>query len=185
MGFIEILLISISVAMDAFAVSICKGLSSKSGKIKTAFACGSWFSIFQMIMPLIGYFLGSTFSEYITSFDHWIVFILLGILGVNMIKEAISQKEEETPNDLKFKTMLILAIATSIDALAIGITLALVSVNIMLAILTIGICTFIFCFVGAFIGKKFGEKHKKIATIIGGIILIIMGIKILIEHLFF
>ena len=184
MGILEIILIGLSVAMDAFAVSICKGMASNK-KTKTALICGCWFAIFQMLMPAIGYFVGYSFSSYIESFDHWIVFVLLLLLGSNMIRAACSKKEEEIKNDTSFKEMLLLSLATSIDALALGITLALVQTNIIIAISVIGIITFTLCVIGVLIGQKLGEKHKKIATIFGGIVLILLGIKILIEHLFF
>lgn len=185
MGIIEIILLAIGVSMDAFAVSICKGLSSKGTLKKTAFACGIWFGLFQMLMPLAGFLLASLFAKHIEAFDHWIAFVLLSILGANMIKEAFSKEPENMKNDLSFLKMLVLAIATSIDALAVGITFALIKTNLYIAIPTIGACTFTFSFVGAILGSKFGEKSKKRATFAGGLILIFLGIKILIEHLFF
>ena len=184
MGFIELLLMAIGVAGDAFAVSICKGVTATK-KVKTALVCGVWFAVFQMIMPLAGYFLGTAFLKYIETFDHWIVFALLLILGVKMIKETLSNKEEEKRDDTSFKTMLLLALATSIDALAVGVTFAIVKANIWIAIGVIGIVTFAFCVVGGMIGQRLGEKHKKTAGILAGIILIALGVKILIEHLFF
>lgn len=182
----EILLIGLSVAMDAFAVSVCKGITSQK-KVKTAIICGVWFAVFQMLMPTIGFFLGSTFAEYIESFDHWVVFALLLIIGLNMLKEALSKKqdEEDLKSDTSFKSMLPLALATSIDALAVGVSMALVKTNLILSISIIGAITFALCFIGGVIGQKLGEKHKKIATIFGAIVLISLGIKILIEHLFF
>ena len=185
MGILEIILIAISVSMDAFAVSICKGLASKNNLKKTAFVCGTWFGLFQMLMPLIGYFLALLFAKYIQSFDHWIAFTLLVLIGSNMVKESFSNETEELKNDLSFSKMLILAIATSIDALAVGITFALIKTNLYIALPTIGFFTFAFSFVGALIGSKIGEKKKKTATLAGGIILILLGIKILLEHLFF
>lgn len=181
----EIVLIAIGVSMDAFAVSICKGLATKEKTLKTASLCGIWFGLFQVIMPLIGFFLGRVLAGLIENIDHWIAFVLLGIIGANMIKEAFSKKEEEVSNDLSFLKMLVLAIATSIDALAIGITFAILNVKIWICVLIIGLTTFTFSFVGAIIGHKFGEKHKNKAEFVGGLILIILGIKILIEHLFF
>ena len=180
----ELILIALGVAMDAFAVSVCKGITSQK-KLKTALICSIWFSVFQILMPLIGYFVGYAFAGYIEAFDHWIVFALLVLLGLNMIKEAFSKDEEEMKNDTSFKIMLPLALATSIDALAIGVTFAIVKTNILLALSIIGIITFAMCLIGGLIGQKLGEKHKKIATIFGGIILILLAIKILIEHLFF
>ena len=184
MGFVELLLMAIGVAGDAFAVSICKGVTATK-KVKTAFVCGVWFALFQMIMPLAGYFLGSAFLTYIEKFDHWIVFVLLLILGVKMIKETLSNKEEACKDDVSFKTMFPLAIATSIDALAVGVTFAIVKTNIWIAMSVIGIVTFAFCFVGGMIGQKLGEKHKKMAGVLAGVILIALGVKIVIEHLFF
>ena len=184
MSFLEIFLIGIGVAGDAFAVSICKGVTSTK-KLKTALICAMWFAIFQMLMPLIGFILGSAFYSYIEFIDHWIVFGLLVLIGANMIKESFVKEEECCSCDTSFKTMLMLAIATSIDALAIGVTFALTKVNMILALLTIGGVTFAACVVGGMIGQKVGEKNQKIATIAGGIVLIILGIKILVEHLFF
>lgn len=185
MNFWEIILIAIGVSMDAFAVSICKGLASKDKKLKTAFVCGTWFGLFQVIMPVIGFYLGRLFAGLIEKYDHWVAFVLLLILGVNMIKEAFSKDEEQVSDDTSFLKMLILAIATSIDALMIGVTFAVLNVNIWLCVLIIGLTTFGFSFVGAIIGEKIGEKHKNKAVFAGGIILILLGIKILIEHLFF
>lgn len=181
----EIFLIAIGVSMDAFAVSICKGLATKEKTLKTASICGVWFGLFQVIMPIIGFFLGRIFAGLIESVDHWIAFVLLGIIGTNMIKESFSKKEEEVSSDLSFWKMFMLAVATSIDALAIGITFALLNVNLWLCVTIIGLTTFLFSFAGALIGHKFGEKHKNKAEFIGGLILIILGVKILIEHLFF
>lgn len=185
MKFWEIILIAIGVSMDAFAVSICKGLASKGKKIKTASLCGVWFGLFQVIMPIIGFFLGRIFAGLIEKYDHWIAFALLLIIGINMIKEAFSKDEENDMVDTSFLKMLILALATSIDALAIGVTFAVLNVNIWICVTIIGITTFSFSFVGVIIGQKFGEKHKNKAVLAGGIILVLLGIKILIEHLFF
>lgn len=181
----EIILIALGVSMDAFAVSICKGLSCKDKPLKTGLVCGSWFGAFQFLMPVIGFFVGSLFAGFIESFDHWIAFALLSIIGANMIKEAFSKEEEKVSNELSFLKMFVFAIATSIDALAVGVTFALLKVNIWVCAGIIGICTFSFSFIGAFIGRKFGEKFKSKAELLGGIILIVLGIKILIEHLFF
>ena len=190
MGILELLIIAIGVSMDAFAVSVCKGLACHEKPRKTALLCGVWFGVFQMLMPLVGYLIGSVFANYIEDFDHWIAFILLLFIGGKMIKDAFAKElpdEEcdEKSNDLSPTKMLVLAIATSIDALAIGVTFAMINTNMFIAIPAIGICTFTFSFIGAIIGKKFGEKHRKKATLFGGLILIAMGIKILIEHLFF
>lgn len=182
MGILELIFISIGLAMDAFAVSICKGLSVKKVKAKHYFITGGYFGGFQAIMPLIGYLLGISFQNLIVSIDHWIAFILLGIIGINMIKESLG--DDENINDsFSFKDMLPLAIATSIDALAIGITFAFLKVNIILAVFLIGTITFVFSALGIKIGSIFGDKFKNKAELIGGIVLIIIGIKILLEHL--
>ena len=181
----EIILIAIGVSMDAFAVSVCKGLATKGKTIKTSMVCGIWFGLFQAIMPVLGFYLGILFAGFIENIDHWIAFVLLGIIGANMIKEVFSKKEEEVSNDLSFGKMFVLAIATSIDALAIGITFALLKVNLWMCVAIIGCTTFAFSFAGALIGHKFGEKHKNKAEFVGGLILILLGIKILIKHLFF
>ena len=183
MGIIEILLTSVGLSMDAFAVAICKGLSMKKFSIKNGLIVGLYFGLFQGLMPLIGYFLGSFFEELIVSIDHWVAFVLLGIIGFNMIKEALSKDYECSNDRIDLNTMLPLAIATSIDALAIGITLAFLKVNIFIAILSIGIITFFMSFMGVWIGNKFGAKYEKKAQVFGGIILIFLGIKILLEHL--
>ena len=183
MGILEILLISIGLAMDAFAVSICKGLSIKDLKAKNIIIVGLYFGIFQAGMPLIGFLLGKGFESFVTQIDHWIAFGLLSIIGVNMILETL-KKEENINSDIGFKTMILLAIATSIDALAVGITFAFLEANIIGAIFTIGIVTFVISALGVMIGSKFGDKFEKKAQILGGIILIGMGIHILIEHLF-
>ena len=183
MGIIELIILSIGLAMDAFAVSICKGLAMPQMKWKNAIIVGTYFGIFQAIMPLIGYLLGIKFQNAITNIDHWIAFILLVGIGINMIKEALSKETEETNESVKFKDMIILAIATSIDALAVGVTLAFLKVNIVLAIIMIGIITFIISMIGVKIGNVFGDKYKQKAELAGGIILIVLGIKILLEHL--
>ena len=181
----EIILIALGVSMDAFAVSICKGLSCKDKPLKTGLVCGAWFGFFQFLMPVIGFFVGSLFAGFIESFDHWVAFVLLGVIGANMIKEAFSKEQETVSNELSFLKMLVFAIATSIDALAVGITFALLKVNIWVCAGIIGAFTFTCSFIGAVIGRKFGEKFKNKAELLGGIILIVLGIKILIEHLFF
>lgn len=182
MHFFEIFFIGVALAMDAFAVSICKGLSIKKIDYKKCLIVGLYFSIFQMLMPLIGYLLGSAFENLIVSIDHWIAFIMLFVIGLNMIKESFN-KEEENNSKLDFKTMLPLAIATSIDALAVGITFAFLRVNLNLSILTIGLVTFIITFTGVIIGNKVGNKYEKVSGVLGGIILMFIGIKILLEHL--
>ena len=187
MGFVELLLLAVGLSMDAFAVSICKGLSMKKAGLKTGLVCGSWFGGFQALMPLIGFFLGSLFAAAIEAFDHWVAFGLLAIIGINMLREAF-EKEEECEcckeGDLSFKTMFVMAIATSIDALAVGISLAMAQgVNIWLAIALIGIITFGMCCLCVKIGSIFGSKFEKKAQIAGGAILILLGTKILLEHL--
>lgn len=178
----ELLIIAFGVSMDAFAVSICKGLSMKEMKYKNAVMAGSFFGGFQALMPLIGYLLGVQFKGYITSIDHWIAFILLAIIGIKMIKES---RESCTSADdsFDFKSMTVLAIATSIDALAVGITLAFLEVNIVTSVLIIGITTFAFSFAGVKIGNFFGTKFRSKAELAGGVVLTAMGIKILLSHI--
>lgn len=183
MGLIEITLIGIGLAMDAFAVSVCKGLSMKKMNWKNAIIIAIYFGVFQALMPVIGYFLGSTFEEIVTSIDHWIVFILLLAIGGNMIKESFDHEDEKKNDKVDFKTMIVLAIATSIDALAVGITFAFFDINILEAIFIIGIVTFLLALVGVQIGNKFGDKYQNKAEFLGGLILILLGLKILLEHL--
>lgn len=183
MSTIELLILSIGLGMDAFAVAVCKGISMKKMNWNKAIAIGIYFGGFQAVMPVVGYFLGSTFHSVVTSVDHWIAFILLAIIGSQMIKNAISKETENYTDDIKFKTMLVLAIATSIDALAIGITFAFLNVNLLLAISFIGTITFTLSVFGTKIGNKFGYKYEKKAEFAGGIILILLGTKILLEHL--
>lgn len=183
MSILSIIVIAIGLAMDAFAVSICKGLSMKKMSWKKALIIGGYFGFFQALMPLIGYLLGIGFQDKVTGIDHWIAFILLGIIGINMIKEALSKEEEGRNDSVNFKEMIVLAIATSIDALAVGITMAFLEVNIAVAITIIGIITFAISVIGVKIGNIFGNKYEKKAEFAGGVILILMGIKILLEHL--
>lgn len=186
MSIIEIILLSVALSMDAFSVSICKGLSlgKENIKIKYCLSCGLWFGFFQALMPLIGYLAGRNFAKIINQFDHWVAFILLVFLGVKMIKEAITNTEENIDASFSFKNMLLLAFATSIDALAVGISFAMLqNVNIVLAVCIIGIITFIFSFVGVKLGNVFGMKFKTKAEIIGGVILILIGVKILFDHI--
>jgi len=185
MGFFELFLLAVGLSMDAFAVSICKGLSMSKAGVKEGCICGAWFGGFQALMPLIGFFLGTLFADAIVAFDHWVAFGLLAIIGINMLKEAFSKEEEESCGcDLSFKNMLVMAIATSIDALAVGISLAMAgNVNIWLAILQIGVTTFTLSGVGVKIGNVFGSRFEKKAQIAGGVILILLGTKILLEHL--
>ena len=171
--------------MDAFAVSVCKGLAMPKCTFKKAAIVGLWFGGFQALMPAIGYVLGAQFQETIASIDHWIAFVLLALIGGNMIHEALDNDEEEAAASLDVKTMFLLAVATSIDALAIGITFAFLKVNIIPAVCFIGIVTFIISFAGVKIGNVFGSRYKNKAEIVGGIILILLGLKILLEHLGF
>lgn len=187
MGFAELFLIGVGLSMDAFAVSVCKGLNMR-GKInfKHAGVIALFFGGFQAIMPLIGYFLGMGFEKYITRIDHWIAFLLLGFIGGKMIVEAIKEwnevdKQEEDKLDIK--ELFVLAVATSIDALAVGITFAFLNVNIWSSISIIGTTTFVLSIIGVVIGNKFGSKYKSKAELVGGIILVLMGVKILLEHL--
>ncbi|MDY5627790.1 MAG: manganese efflux pump MntP family protein [Clostridia bacterium] len=184
MGLAELFLIAIGLSMDAFAVSVCKGLSVQKPDKKHYLLIGAWFGGFQALMPTIGYFLGSFFNKYITSFDHWISFVLLAVIGINMLKEGLSKDSEKTDSSFSFKTMFIMAVATSIDALATGITFALLpNVNIGAAVLFIGLTTFVFSAAGLKVGNVFGLRYKSKAEIAGGIILILIGAKILLEHL--
>ncbi len=185
MDLIELFLIAVGLSMDAFAVSVCKGLAMPKCTFKKAAIVGLWFGGFQALMPAIGYVLGAQFQEAIASIDHWIAFVLLALIGGNMIHEALDNDEEEADASLDVKTMFLLAVATSIDALAIGITFAFLKVNIIPAVCFIGIVTFIISFAGVKIGNVFGARYKNKAEIVGGIILILLGLKILLEHLGF
>ena len=183
MTFLELFLIAIGLSMDAFSVSICKGLTTKKFSWPMALICGLWFGGFQVLMPIIGYYLGAQFQEMIEAYDHWIAFGLLSLIGANMIREAVWGKEEEQDGSLGFKTMFLLAIATSIDALAVGVSFACIQVKLWSSVVVIGITTFLFSVLGVKIGNVFGSKYERSAGIIGGIILIIIGLKILLEHL--
>lgn len=183
MSLIELVILALGLAMDAFAVSICKGLSIRHLTLKNCLIAGIYFGLFQAGMPLIGYFLGSQFSNSITQIDHWLAFILLGGIGLNMIKESFDKDVESCDDSQDFKTMVLLAIATSIDALAVGITFAFLNVQIVPAVSHIGIITFVLSCVGVKIGNVFGQKYKSKAEFAGGIILILIGTKILLEHL--
>lgn len=182
MGFIELLLIAVGLSMDAFAVSVCKGLSVKKVGVKHAALAGLYFGGFQFLMPVIGYLLGFRFESVIESIDHWVAFVLLAFIGGNMIKESFG-KAEELNDDFGVKTMLLMAIATSIDALAVGITFAFLEVQILPAAGLIGVTTFLLSFVGIYIGNAFGARYKSKAELAGGIILVVIGVKILLEHL--
>ncbi len=183
MNVMEIFLIGIGLAMDAFAVSICKGLTMKKTEWKKVIIIALYFGVFQAIMPLIGYALGVNFANAIAKVDHWIAFILLFAIGANMIKEALKNSDDNMNDSIDIKTMLVLAIATSIDALAVGITFAFLNVNIIESVSIIGIVTFLISAIGVKIGSVFGDKFKGKSEILGGIILILIGLKILLEHL--
>lgn len=182
MGILELFILAVGLSMDAFAVSICKGLSLGKINAKHMAAAGGWFGGFQALMPLIGYFLGSFFAGVVSKYAHWVAFILLLIIGGNMVKESFG-KAEEMEADMDVKTMLMLAVATSIDALAVGVSFAFLKVNIVAAVLFIGCITFVFSAAGVKIGSLFGNKYKSRAELAGGIILIIIGIKTLVEGL--
>jgi len=192
MGLGELLLLAVGVSMDAFAVSICKGLAMKNATLKAGLTCGIWFGGFQALMPLIGFFLGFLFAEAIEAIDHWVAFILLGLIGFNMLKDAFSKDCdccEDHDADLSAKTMFVMAVATSIDALAVGISLAMAGLSIwgidgiFAAVILIGLCTCAFCTAGVKIGNLFGSRFEKKAQMAGGVILILMGLRILLEHL--
>ncbi len=187
MGIVELILLAVGLSMDAFAVSICKGLAMQKTTFKHGAICGAWFGGFQALMPLIGFFLGSFFADAIKSVDHWIAFGLLAFIGCNMLREALSKEcdcQEQENGDLGFRTMLVMAVATSIDALAVGISLAMAgNVNIFTAVLLIGIITFWFSFFGVKLGSLFGSRFEKKAELAGGVILVLLGVKILLEHL--
>lgn len=184
MSVIEIAIIGVALAMDAFAVSICKGLAMVKMNYKKALIIALFFGFFQAMMPVIGYFLGNAFAKSIASIDHWIAFILLCLIGTNMIKEAREDEVECLDDTLEIRDLVMLSIATSIDALAVGVTFAFFEVSVLSAVSIIGIITFVICVLGVKIGNVFGEKYKSKAELAGGIILVIMGFKILIEHLF-
>ena len=189
MGIGELLLLAVGVSMDAFAVSICKGLAMPKVTLKEEMTCGLWFGGFQALMPTIGFFLGTLFADAIKAVDHWVAFFLLAVIGINMLKEAFEKENEcdcckDKNADMSVKTMFIMAIATSIDALAVGISLAMAgNVNIWLAAVLIGITTCALSALGVKIGNIFGSRFEKKAQMAGGFILIILGLKILLEHL--
>lgn len=183
MSLISLFLLAVGLSMDAFAVSVCKGLALKKIDLKKACIVGLWFGGFQALMPAVGYLLGSRFEKYITSIDHWIAFILLGIIGLSMIRESLSKDGEHTDASLDAKTMLPLAVATSIDALAVGVTFAFLKVDIVPAVLFIGCTTFLLSALGVKAGSVFGIKYKSRAELAGGVILVALGVKILLEHL--
>lgn len=183
MDLLSLFLIAVGLSMDAFAVSVCKGLATPKYKLKYSMICGAWFGGFQALMPTVGYLLGVNFKKYITAIDHWIAFVLLALIGFNMIREALKNDDEGADPSFTAKSMSLLAVATSIDALAIGITFAFLDVNIVAAVLFIGVCTFVISAAGVKIGSAFGTRFKSKAEIAGGAILIILGLRILIEHL--
>lgn len=189
MGFFELLLLAVGLSMDAFAVSVCKGLGMKKADLKGMATCGVWFGGFQGLMPLIGFFLGTLFADAIVAIDHWVAFALLCIIGVNMLKEAFSKEEEcgcscDCGCDMSVKTMFTMAVATSIDALAVGISLAMAgNVNIWAAVVLIAVTTCILSAIGVKVGSIFGDRFEKKAQVAGGVILILLGTKILLEHL--
>ncbi len=180
---LSVLLIAVGLAMDAFAVAICKGLAMKRPGIRQILIVGIWFGVFQALMPVIGYYLGSSFYSYIEDYDHWIAFILLALIGVNMIREAISDEEEGVDASTGFRTMLVLAVATSIDALAVGISLAMTGDDIMTSAVVIGVVTFLISASGVKIGSLFGDRFGKKAELVGGVILILIGLRVLLDHL--
>ena len=184
MGLFELFLVAVGLSMDAFAVSICKGLATEQLKPRHMLLVGLWFGGFQALMPLVGYFLGAAFQKYITAVDHWVAFVLLAFIGVNMIREACSKENGEADGSLSAKAMAPLAVATSIDALAVGVTFALLpDVHIGAAVTFIGITTFCLSAIGVKVGHVFGAKYKSKAELLGGAILVLLGLKILLEHL--
>lgn len=184
MGFLELLLLSVGLSMDAFAVSVCKGLSVKKAGFRHMLWTGLWFGGFQALMPLLGYLLGETFERYITAVDHWVAFALLALIGGNMIREALFPEDDQPDACFGWHSMLMTALATSVDALAVGITFALLpDVNIVAAVSFIGLTTFVLCAAGIKAGGLFGKKYSAKAELAGGVILILIGLKILLEHL--
>ena len=183
MGILGLFIIAVGLSMDAFAVSICKGLSVRTLRPRHALITGAYFGGFQALMPLIGFFLGVRFQSLITSVDHWIAFVLLALIGGNMVRESRESDEENLSDSFSFGTMLPLAVATSIDALAIGVTFAFLQVDIVPAVCLIGVTTFALSCVGVKVGNVFGAKYKARAELFGGVVLILMGLKILLEHL--
>ena len=185
MSLFELFLIAVALSMDAFAVSVCKGLSMRRMNLRHALIIGLYFGGFQALMPALGYVLGVRFQDAITAYDHWIAFILLGLIGGNMIKESLTPEEDSCDASVAFKDMVILALATSIDALAVGVTFAFLRVPILPAVSFIGVTTFLLSIAGVKVENIFGAKYKAKAEFAGGVILILMGIKILVEHVFF
>ena len=182
MSYLELFIIAVGLSMDAFAVSIAKGLSVCRIAPRHSICVGSWFGGFQALMPLVGFYLGVTFSRFVTSVDHWIAFFLLGLIGMNMIRESFSREEVAPDPDFSVRTMFIMAVATSIDALAVGISFAVLSVDIWSAVAIIGATTFLLSIVGLKIGNIFGCRYKTKAEFFGGAVLLLLGVKILVEH---
>lgn len=184
MGFLELLLLAIGLSMDAFAVSVCKGLAMPRARFREQAICGAWFGGFQALMPFAGYLLGSRFEQYIETVSAWVAFVLLAAIGLNMLREALSKEEEHASAGVDFKTMLVMAVATSIDALAVGVSFSMVelSVSIGAAAALIGCTTFAISVGGVFVGHIFGARYKNRAEFVGGAILILIGVKILLEH---
>lgn len=182
MSYLELFIIAVGLSMDAFAVSIAKGLSVCRIAPRHSLCVGSWFGGFQALMPLVGLYLGVTFSRFVTSVDHWIAFFLLGFIGMNMIRESFSREEVAPDPDFSVRTMFVMAVATSIDALAVGISFAVLSVDIWSAVAIIGATTFLLSIVGLKIGNIFGCRYKTKAEFFGGAVLLLLGVKILVEH---
>ena len=183
MGFAELFILAVGLSMDAFAVAVCKGLSIRTLLPRHAVIVGLWFGAFQALMPFIGWLLGAAFADMIAAVDHWIAFVLLSLIGGNMIREAFDSGEEECDPSLAPMTMLLLAVATSIDALAVGVTFAFLRVEIVPAVTLIGVCTFLISTAGVKIGNVFGARYKSKAELSGGIVLVLIGLKILLDHL--
>ena len=183
MGIAELFILAVGLSMDAFAVSICKGLSIRKLKLRHALIVGAWFGAFQALMPAIGWLLGSAFADMIEAVDHWIAFVLLALIGGNMIREALGKEEEDCDPSLAPVAMLLLAVATSIDALAVGVTFAFLRVDVIPAVTLIGLCTFAISAAGVKIGNVFGVRYKSKAELAGGVVLVLIGLKILLDHL--
>ena len=183
MGFAELLILAVGLSMDAFAVSVCKGLSIRALMPRHAVIVGVWFGAFQALMPLAGWLLGAAFADMIAAVDHWIAFVLLAFIGGNMIREALGHGEEDCDPSLAPLAMLVLAVATSIDALAVGVTFAFLRVDIVPAVALIGVCTFVISAAGVKVGNVFGTRYKSKAELFGGAVLVLIGLRLLLEHL--
>ncbi len=183
MGFAELLILAVGLSMDAFAVSVCKGLSIRALMPRHAVIVGAWFGAFQALMPLAGWLLGAAFADMIAAVDHWIAFVLLAFIGGNMIREALGHGEEDCDPSLAPLAMLVLAVATSIDALAVGVTFAFLRVDIVPAVALIGVCTFVISAAGVKVGNVFGTRYKSKAELFGGAVLVLIGLRLLLEHL--